>query len=77
MSGLLFVLDLLAVVLIAFWLWSREHPAGGRRVTLFDMTDDVENAPASAQATGPRWRQAVRTAPARSPRPGWRERRGS
>lgn len=53
MGGLLFSFEVLAVVLIALWVWGQEHPSEGRRVTLFDMTGEAAQEP-----SGPAWRRA-------------------
>lgn len=79
MAGLLFLVETLAILLIALWLWGQERPAARRRVRLFDARIDEPAAPATAPE--PAWRRAEaapgtaglrRPGPARHRRPGWR-----
>jgi hypothetical protein len=55
-SGLLFLLEVAAVVLIALWVWGVERPGEEWRVRIFDMRDQgAAEADASARSA-PRWR---------------------
>lgn len=76
MTGLLFLLEVLAVVLIALWVQGKERPSQDPRVTLFDMAGD-DGPSAAATTREPAWRRTpLRTVPAphSGPRPGWRKR---
>ena len=65
MSGLLFLLNVAATVLIALWLWGIERSGGGWRVRIFDMRgQDAAEAPAS-----PRWNRMEPGAETRPPEP--------
>jgi hypothetical protein len=56
MSGLLFVLDVAAVVLIALWLWGVERSGEGRRVRLFDMHDQAAAKAEASMRAARQWR---------------------
>ncbi|MDB5482849.1 MAG: hypothetical protein JWO83_3902 [Caulobacteraceae bacterium] len=74
MSGLLFLLNVAATVLIALWLWGIERSGEGWRVRIFDMHGQAaaetpppdarpptsfRRAPATPTSTRPRWRRSV------------------
>jgi hypothetical protein len=55
MSGILFLIDVVAVMLIVLWSWALERPGGAWRVRLFDMlAEDSAEAEPKARAA-PRW----------------------
>lgn len=68
MSGLLFLLDVVAVVLIAWWIWGLERGlVGGWRLRLLDTRGQVEAEPARART--PAWRLSTPSGDSRGPRP--------
>lgn len=56
MSGLLFLLEVAAVVLIALWVWGVERPGEEWRVRLFDMRDQAAAEAEASVRSAPRWR---------------------
>jgi len=54
-SGLLFLLEVAAVVLIALWVWGVERPGEGWRVRLFDMHDQAAADVGASARPAPRW----------------------
>lgn len=57
MTGLLFVLEVAAVVLIALWLWGVERSGEGWRVRLFDMRFEAAAEMGPSVRSAPRWRR--------------------
>jgi hypothetical protein len=57
MSGLLFLLDVAATVLIALWLWGVERSGEGWRVRLFDMHGQAAAEAGAPARAAPRWRR--------------------
>jgi hypothetical protein len=55
MSGLLFVLDVVATVLIALWVWGVERSGEGWRVRLFDMDDQAAAKAEASMRAAPQW----------------------
>jgi hypothetical protein len=57
MSGLLFLLEVAAIVLIALWVWGVERSDEGWRVRLFDMHDQAAAEASASTRPAPRWRR--------------------
>lgn len=55
MSGLLFLLDVAATVLIALWLWGVERSGEGWRVRIFDMRGEAPAEVGASARSAPRW----------------------
>jgi hypothetical protein len=55
MSGLLFLLNVAATVLIALWLWGVERSGEGRRVRIFDMRGEAPTEAGASARSAPRW----------------------
>jgi hypothetical protein len=62
MSGLLFLLDVAATVLIALWLWGVERSGEGWRVRIFDMHGQASAEAGASARSAPRWNRLKRGA---------------
>jgi hypothetical protein len=55
MSSLLFLIDVAAMVLIAFWMWAVDRPDDAWRVRLFDVRDSAATETDASALSKPRW----------------------
>ena len=62
MSGLLFLLNVAAMVLVALWLWGVERSGEGGRVRIFDMQDQAAAKADASARSAPRWNRLKRGA---------------
>jgi hypothetical protein len=71
MSGLLFLLDIAALVLIAWWAYQADRPGGGVSTGILGMVDEGREAPL-AKSSKRRWagKSGYQVTTSRCPLPG-------